>query len=137
MESRDAYSVPDISDSTAGSVQSHLSTTNSKQRLRATAPCSQNVSMRDQTPLQHREQFSDFTLFLRRALFPTSTLPHPGGNRILISRPWSMVCLKWAICIYCLLSLAIFSATIYMHSRGDRHLISQGASQHPCNFSTV
>jgi hypothetical protein len=127
--------VPDIKNSTAGSVQSHLSTTNSKQRLRATASCSQNIPIRDQTPLQHREQFSGFTLFLRRVLFPAPTLPHAAGNRLLHPRPWSTLCLKWAVCTYCLLSLAIFSVTIYMHSCGGRRRITPGASQYSSNLS--
>lgn len=131
-------SVPDVKkgfDSTAGSVQSHLSTTNSKQRLRATASCSQNIPIRDQTPLQHREKFSGFTLFLRRVLFPAPILPHPTGNRLSHPRPWSTLCLKWALSTYCLLSLAIFSATIYSLFCGARRPISPKVYQYPSNLS--
>jgi hypothetical protein len=124
MESRMSSNGPDTSndlESTAGSVQSHLSTTNSKQRLRATASCSQNIPIRDQAEtLQHREQFSGFTRFLRRTLFPAPILPHPTGNRLLYHHSWTTPCLKWFLATYCLLSLAIFSVTIYMLSCRDR-----------------
>jgi hypothetical protein len=125
--------VPDLFDSTACSVQSHLSTSNSKQRLRATASSSQHIRIRDQAPLQQPEQFSGFTLFLKRLLFPAPTLPQTAGSRLVHSRPWSTLCLKWAVCTYCLLSLAIFSVTIYMNSSGDRHRITKGASQYSSN----
>lgn len=129
---------PDLSndlESTAGSVQSHLSTTNSKQRLRAIASCSQNIPIRDQAPLQHREQFSGFTRFLRRTLFPAPILPHPTGNRLLYPRPWTTLCLKWFLSTYCLLSLAIFSATIYTLSCRDRRRILPEELQYPSNLS--
>lgn len=119
-------SAPDTENSTAGSVQSHLSTTNSKQRLRlATASGAQNTPLRDQTPLalQHREQSfaSGFALLLRHTLFPAPVLalPHPPGGRLVHLRPWSTLCLKWTVFTYCMLSLGIFSVTIYTHSSGD------------------
>lgn len=130
---------PDLSkglDSTAASVQSHLSTTNSKKRLRATASCSQNILIRDQAPPgQHREQFSGFTLFLKRTLFPAPILPHSIGNRLSPPRPWTTLCLKWFLFTYCLLSLAIFSTTIYSISCRDRPPVLQGEPEYSSNFS--
>jgi hypothetical protein len=119
----------DVKNCIDSSVQSHLSTTNSQQRLRATASTSHDLPLRP-APLQHREQLSGFTLSLRRALFPPSTMPHPTSTRPSHYRPWSTLCLKWALLTYCTLSLAILSVTIYKNVRGDRRL---EASQH---FST-
>ena len=135
-DNRDVHNaVPDFGgfDSTAGSIQSHLSTTNSQQRLRATAPC-HNIPKRDPIPLQNREQFSSFTLFFRRAFYRAPTLPQPTGNRSSHSRSWSTLCFKWAVCTYCLLSFVIFSVSIYKHFHGDRRHIHPRVSQHPSNL---
>ncbi|KAF8070538.1 hypothetical protein FPV67DRAFT_1487756 [Lyophyllum atratum] len=105
------------SESTAGNF--HLSTTNSSQRLRATAT---NLYLaKDDTHASvsqpHDQSLLDMASFLRYALFPGPG--PPASNRHLYARSWSKLCLTWMLLTYCLLSFVVFSVDLYIHtSRG-------------------
>ncbi|KAJ7497396.1 hypothetical protein FB451DRAFT_1120874 [Mycena latifolia] len=108
--------VPESSSSTisgSGSFQSHLSTTNSQQRLRATNAyaASTKESSSSTSPVLLNPTTNLSTAF--RALFPFSEIQssiqipdhHPSV------RSWKALAFKWMILVYCFLSL-VFTSTI-------------------------
>ena len=128
-------STPDsntAADSTAANFQSRISTSNSLQRLRLTASSAHNLNIHHSGTLpppflQDREPFSRFTLLLRRVLLPAQTLPYSTVTRpVPHPRPWSTLCIKWVVTTYCLLSVVIFSISIYKHVRSDRYRTKPG-----------
>lgn len=111
-----------------GSFQSYLSTTNSQQRLRATA--SYIPLAKEPTPLTIALPtfHQSFSAFLGRSIFPVTGLLLPGNNRHLHTRCWSNACLKWAAITYCCLSVIIFSVNFYKHTtrvEGHQHGINE------------
>lgn len=103
---------PASSESTAGNFRP--STTNSLQRLRATAPHLPFVKGdADVPPSQpHDSGLFDIGSLLRQALFPGSLLP--VSNRYPHSRPWIKLCFKWMLLTYCFLSFVVFSVDLYI-----------------------
>lgn len=105
MDSQDLQEL----ESTTGGVQSHLSSTNSQRRLRPTAV----YPVKRSNVLMNEARDQPFTSFLRHALFPTQGLPHSTSNRRSQTRPWSKILLRWAVLIYCFLSVIVFTVEIY------------------------
>lgn len=109
------YDTMNCSESTAGSF--HLSTTNSQQRLRAVQYVHPAKTLYVPPPVAlhpHEQPFLGITAFLRHALFPAPVLPL-ASSRHPHARPWSMLCLKWIVILYCFLSFVVFSVDIYLH----------------------
>lgn len=117
-------------ESTTGGVQSHLSTTNSLQRLRPTAAylpsAKRSSTVLANEPMQPRDP--PFTSFLRHTLFPAPGLPLSISNRRSQTRSWLAVCLRWAALTYCFLSVVIFSVEIYKSSYRGHNVKSKGLS---------
>lgn len=120
-----------LPESTTGGVQSHLSTTNSQQRLRPTVAYLPSVkrpsTASTNEPLRARDL--PFTTLLRQTLFPAPTLPLSTGNRRSQTRPWSAVCLRWAALIYCFLSVVVFSVEIYNTSHRRHNVKLKGLKE--------
>ncbi|KAM6502190.1 hypothetical protein JOM56_002167 [Amanita muscaria] len=102
-----------------GSIQSHLSTTNSQQRLR-TAPAS-IVANADKPPDELEEQFTTVSTNLANKISAqigfgiTPALPGTGYDRHSFARVWSTLFIKWIAAVYCLLSCIVLTADCYKY----------------------
>ena len=116
-----------IGPSGSGSFQSHLSTTNSQQRLRATcsyvSPPKDPLSYPKDHPYTLSQSTRTITSFIH-ALLP-SQVARPIDDRSLSLRSWPTVWLKCAALVYCCLSLVFMSRVVYKRIHGkDLHSLS-------------
>ncbi|KAJ7703095.1 hypothetical protein B0H17DRAFT_86770 [Mycena rosella] len=122
--------LPDSQISGSGSFQSHLSTTNSQQRLRATntyaALTKESASSTSPVLLNPTTSFNTAL----RALLPFLDLPasiqiqdhHPP------SRSWKALAFKWMVLVYCILSFTFTSTVLgrYLYRNDTFHIPAGG-----------
>ncbi|KAJ6499200.1 hypothetical protein C8R45DRAFT_107750 [Mycena sanguinolenta] len=115
--------IPESSSSTisgSGSVQSHLSTANSQQRLRATnayatlnKEFSKDSSSFDSSPISPTLSNPATLAHALRVLFPSpeASVQFPDHS----SRSWKGLAFKWMGLVYCFLSIIFTSTSLYTH----------------------
>lgn len=102
--------LPESTISGSGSVQSHLSTTNSQQRLRAQAT-NAYAALNKESPSSDSSPTIPNAL---RVLFPSPETSVQSPDRHS-SRSWKGLAFKWMALVYCFLSIIFMSTSLYRY----------------------
>ena len=103
------------------SIQSHMSTANSQQRLRTTPAGSTMVSEKRDRLLDEVQPVVTVAadpinkILLKMGLLTTPILPGAHYNRQTSARAWSTLLVKWIAAVYCLLSCAVMTIDCYKY----------------------
>lgn len=114
-------SVPqDLCSKDSGSIQSHLSTSNSQKRLRVTLTSAPATPQRQDEAQGSTHPVATRTSFINRILLRLGTssvpgLPGAAHDRQTYPRTWSILFLKWIATVYCLLSCLVLTIDCYKY----------------------
>ncbi|KAJ7783283.1 hypothetical protein B0H16DRAFT_1710078 [Mycena metata] len=103
------------STSGSGSFQSHLSTTNSQQRLRATGGSAPSTKESSSLTSPVISSPNNLTNTLRAFLFPEIPISIHFQDHHASSRSWKYLALKWMALVYCFLSVIFTSTALYKY----------------------